>query len=390
MEAKLIVVGGKASKSAIALKLPTIIGRSREAGLTIAHPMISRQHCELFEVDGLLMIRDMGSLNGTVVAGQQIKNSPLPPNTEFTVGPLTFRADYTYEGDLSQLPAAELVEKSGAAPAAEAETPDFEAIDEPTPVAQQTTGAAEDKSKPDFQFLDDFDPVAAAAADLKTGKEDAKEPTPPETVPLESAKVDAEPESEQLVDFQPVPDETEEEKETTPVEESPAAKEDAEETAAEPTAESEPVAEEAVEFQVMEEEAAETPAAEEPTEEQVEPDTESIETSSPAVPQKKKKGSWFAGLFGRGKKKPKPAKAAAKAKAKGKAAAAPAAQAAAVAPPAEPEPADELPAASAEEAPPADDATMFGEPEAEPEAAEKPTEEAAEEDFFDDFLKGLN
>ncbi len=95
MEAKLIVVGGKASKAKIALKLPTVIGRSREAGLTIAHPMISRRHCEVFEADGLLMVRDLGSLNGTVVGGQRVKESPLPPDAEFTVGPLTFRAEYT-------------------------------------------------------------------------------------------------------------------------------------------------------------------------------------------------------------------------------------------------------------------------------------------------------
>ena len=94
MEAKLIVVEGKASKGAVALKLPAVIGRSREAGLTVAHPMVSRRHCEIFEVDGLLMIRDLGSLNGTEVAGQRISEAPLLPDDLFTVGPLTFRAVY--------------------------------------------------------------------------------------------------------------------------------------------------------------------------------------------------------------------------------------------------------------------------------------------------------
>ena len=104
MEAKLIVVGGKASKGAVALKLPSVIGRGREAGLTIAHPMISRRHCEIFESDGLLMVRDLGSLNGTVIDGRRIKEAPLPPDGEFTVGPLTFRAQYEYAGDLGALP----------------------------------------------------------------------------------------------------------------------------------------------------------------------------------------------------------------------------------------------------------------------------------------------
>ena len=104
MDAKLKVVGGKANKGTISLKLPTVIGRSRKAGLTIAHPMISRRHCELFEADGLLMIRDFDSLNGTVIAEQRIKEAALPPNAEFSIGPLTLRAEYAYEGDLSGLP----------------------------------------------------------------------------------------------------------------------------------------------------------------------------------------------------------------------------------------------------------------------------------------------
>ncbi len=104
MEAKLIVVGGKASKGAVALKLPSVIGRGREAGLTIAHPMISRRHCELFESDGLLMVRDLGSLNGTLIDGRRVKEAPLPPDGEFTVGPLTFRAQYEYAGDRAALP----------------------------------------------------------------------------------------------------------------------------------------------------------------------------------------------------------------------------------------------------------------------------------------------
>jgi hypothetical protein len=110
MDAKLIVVDGKASKDEIALKLPTIIGRGKEAGLTVAHPMVRRQHCEVYEANGLLMIRDLGSLNGTKWNDQSVKEAPLPPGGTFTVGPLTFRAEYSYDGDLSQLPQPVLAE----------------------------------------------------------------------------------------------------------------------------------------------------------------------------------------------------------------------------------------------------------------------------------------
>jgi pSer/pThr/pTyr-binding forkhead associated (FHA) protein len=140
MDAKLIVVGGKASKGIISLKLPTVVGRSRQAGLTVAHPMISRRHAELFEAAGLLMIRDLGSLNGTVIEGRRIKEAPLPPDAEFTIGPLTFQAKYEYKGDLSKLPALVLAEEPrGDVAATEpwAESPDFEALDE-TPAKEAT------------------------------------------------------------------------------------------------------------------------------------------------------------------------------------------------------------------------------------------------------------
>lgn len=106
MDAKLVVVRGKASKGHIALHLPTIIGRSREADLTIAHPTISRKHCELFEEEGLLKIRDLGSLNGTFVGRKQIKQSELRPDQEFSIGPLTFRVLYKYDGTAAKGPTA--------------------------------------------------------------------------------------------------------------------------------------------------------------------------------------------------------------------------------------------------------------------------------------------
>ncbi len=130
MNAQLIIVGGKATKGSIALKLPTVIGRSRDAGLKIGHPMISRRHAELFESAGLLMVRDLGSLNGTAIDGRRVKEAPLPPEAEFTVGPLTFRAQYEYEGDMNALPAVVFDDSEVPSPPNEpwSESPEFEAL----------------------------------------------------------------------------------------------------------------------------------------------------------------------------------------------------------------------------------------------------------------------
>ena len=148
IQVRLIVVGGKASKADVALKLPSVIGRSREAGLSIAHPMVSRRHCEVFEADGLMMIRDLGSLNGTLVAGKRIKESPLPPDCEFTVGPLTFRTQYQCERELSKLPPPVLAEQDVAVttPLAPVESlaPDVPVVNEPAPALDASVAAKEE------------------------------------------------------------------------------------------------------------------------------------------------------------------------------------------------------------------------------------------------------
>ena len=72
MKAKLIVVGGTTSTTEVHLRLPAIIGRGRSAQVTIPHSLVSRQHCEVLERDGQLVVRDLNSLNGTYVGDERI------------------------------------------------------------------------------------------------------------------------------------------------------------------------------------------------------------------------------------------------------------------------------------------------------------------------------
>ncbi len=138
MEAKLVIVSGKTNKSDVKLRLPTVIGRSREADLTIAHPMISRRHCQLFEADGFVKIKDLGSLNGTFVYGKRIDQEVLlRPNDEFTIGPLTFRVEYEAPSGLPEPP-----------PGAPEETPEyipsfFASPTEPEPAGSEAPEPAE-------------------------------------------------------------------------------------------------------------------------------------------------------------------------------------------------------------------------------------------------------
>jgi predicted component of type VI protein secretion system len=94
LNAKLVVVGGDVKTAEIKLRLPSTIGRGRGTTIMLPHPLVSRQHCELFEENGQLMVRDLGSLNGTFVNNHRISESPLPPGELLTIGTVTFRAVY--------------------------------------------------------------------------------------------------------------------------------------------------------------------------------------------------------------------------------------------------------------------------------------------------------
>lgn len=100
LKAKLVVVGGDAKSAEVNLKLPTIIGRGKEAGLTVPHALVSRRHTELYDRDGKLYVRDLGSLNGTFVNNTKIDGEVfLAPDQLLTLGNITFRAIYTINGN---------------------------------------------------------------------------------------------------------------------------------------------------------------------------------------------------------------------------------------------------------------------------------------------------
>jgi predicted component of type VI protein secretion system len=96
MEVKLVIVGGAtAQASEFAIQLPAVVGRSRSVDLPLANPLVSRRHCEIFEASGQVMVRDLGSLNGTFVGKTRVADeAAVPPGSMLTIGAISFRADY--------------------------------------------------------------------------------------------------------------------------------------------------------------------------------------------------------------------------------------------------------------------------------------------------------
>ncbi|MDR3109021.1 MAG: FHA domain-containing protein [Planctomycetaceae bacterium] len=73
---------------------PCVIGRSKKSGLTVSHQAVSRKHCELFEQDNTLYLRDHNSLNGTYYNGEMIDHDVALSNVdEFSIGEVHFRTE---------------------------------------------------------------------------------------------------------------------------------------------------------------------------------------------------------------------------------------------------------------------------------------------------------
>jgi predicted component of type VI protein secretion system len=69
----------------------TVVGRRDFCDVKIDHNSLSKRHCVLVKTDGLLIIRDLATTNGTKVKGQRVRWAALLPEDKITLGALKFR-----------------------------------------------------------------------------------------------------------------------------------------------------------------------------------------------------------------------------------------------------------------------------------------------------------
>lgn len=69
----------------------TVVGRREFADVVIDHPSLSKRHCLLVKTDGLLVIRDLITTNGTKVKGQRIRWAALLPDDRISLGDYKMR-----------------------------------------------------------------------------------------------------------------------------------------------------------------------------------------------------------------------------------------------------------------------------------------------------------
>src|SRR3954451_15393416 len=68
-----------------------VVGRRDYCDIVIDHSSLSKRHCVLVKTDGLLVIRDLISTNGTKVKGQRIRWAALLPDDRITLGSYKLR-----------------------------------------------------------------------------------------------------------------------------------------------------------------------------------------------------------------------------------------------------------------------------------------------------------
>jgi predicted component of type VI protein secretion system len=195
LNAKLMVVGGEVKTTEIKLRLPCVIGRGKGSTVTLPHPLVSRQHCELFESNGRLWVRDLGSLNGTYVNNEKVTETELPPNELLTVGTVTFRAVYdpAVSNDATDPDASPLIRT---AKAEEGSTPTIR-VDSAPPAATEDDFELSDGvdlgNDVDLADIDDFDASEASgalpsaplfASDVPPASAAPKSPPPRPIIPM--------------------------------------------------------------------------------------------------------------------------------------------------------------------------------------------------------------
>jgi pSer/pThr/pTyr-binding forkhead associated (FHA) protein len=74
-----------------------LVGRKEDCDIQLDHKSISKLHCVIVRTDGLLLLRDLGSTNGTRVNGQRVRRAALLPNDQLNIASLRFRVQFTSE-----------------------------------------------------------------------------------------------------------------------------------------------------------------------------------------------------------------------------------------------------------------------------------------------------
>lgn len=114
MEVRLKVLVGTSAGQELKLPAPKfLIGRSEDCHLRPKSDLISRHHCVLMFDNGTLVVRDLGSRNGTFVNDEQVApERELLNGDRLKVGPLEFEIKLSESAGSKKLPRVKSVKEA--------------------------------------------------------------------------------------------------------------------------------------------------------------------------------------------------------------------------------------------------------------------------------------
>ncbi len=174
MDYQLLVTRGRSASTVINLvDGVTTAGRQDECQLRIKSSQVSRQHCQFFEKNGMLLVKDLGSSNGTFLNGKKIDGQRvLEAGDEVTIGPIKFKVQKLGQPALERAP-----EKPAARPG---------------DTGMMVAKAVVDDDEFEIEF--DDEPVAPEEVEVDFEFDDSPDaPIPIEDVPVASKPAPAKP-----------------------------------------------------------------------------------------------------------------------------------------------------------------------------------------------------
>ena len=79
----------------------TLVGRNEDCDVRLDSRGVSKLHCMLVKTDGLVLVRDLGSTNGTRVNGQRVRRAALLPNDHLAIATFRYQVKLGDEADVS-------------------------------------------------------------------------------------------------------------------------------------------------------------------------------------------------------------------------------------------------------------------------------------------------
>ncbi len=94
---RLVIISPSGEERRIALKSDISIGKRSDNDLMLDDDTVSGRHCRLFFRGGRVMVRDVGSTNGTFIDRIRVVEGELPGGTELLIGKTRLKLEYKEE-----------------------------------------------------------------------------------------------------------------------------------------------------------------------------------------------------------------------------------------------------------------------------------------------------